>query len=145
MDKDILNIYSLLQEIAWQFGNHGINGECCGDISLAEFMALKKVYENKKFSIQDIGNAINFTKSGATRIINRLEGKGYVTRERSPIDGRVCCVSITAKGTKVIIRIMKENTVYLEKMLKDLEFARVESIKETLEILVKSLHKQKFK
>lgn len=142
MDKDILSIYSLLQEIAWQFGNHGINGECCGDISLAEFMALKKVYENKSFSIQDIGNAINFTKSGATRIINRLEDKGYVARERSSIDGRVCCVSITAKGTKVIIRIMKENTIYLEKMLKDLESTRVESIKEALEILVKSLHKR---
>ena len=144
MDKNILNIYNSLQEIAWHFGNRGINGECCGDLSLAEFMALKKVYENTSFSVQDIGNAINFTKSGATRIIDRLESKGYVTRERSPKDGRVCCVTVTDKGKEAITKIMEKYTVYLEKILKDLETPMIDNIKDVLEILVKSVHKQEF-
>jgi DNA-binding MarR family transcriptional regulator len=83
MKNRISDIYNLLQELAWHFGDHGINGECCEDLSLCEFMALKVAYENNNISIQEIGSAINFTKSGATRIIDRLENKGYVKRERS--------------------------------------------------------------
>jgi len=144
MNKNIPDIYNLLQEIAWHFGSHGFNGECCEDLSLVEFMALKKAYENNNFSIQEIGNALGFTKSGATRIIDRLENKGYVTREHSPIDGRVCCVTVTVKGTEAITKIMGEYTVYLEEVLKGLEPQMVDNIKDVLEVLVKSVNQQEF-
>lgn len=144
MNKNLSHIYNLLQEIAWQFGSHGFNGECCGDLSLAEFMALKKTYENINVSVQEIGNAINFTKSGATRIVDRLEKKGYITRERSLIDGRVCCVKITAKGKDVITNIIEKYTEYLDKVLMGLEPQKVEDIKDALEVLVKSVHQQEF-
>jgi len=145
MNNNILDIYDMLQEVAWFFGNSGFDGECCEGLSLVEFMALKKAYSNKDFSIQNIGNALNFTKSGATRIINRLEDKGYVRRERSALDGRVCCVSVTTKGTEVLTEIMDKYTVYLNEMFKDLEPQKVDNIKDVLEILVKLVRRQKFK
>lgn len=143
MDKNILDIYSLLQEIAWCFGNHGINGECCGDLSLTEFIALRKVYENSNFSIQDIGTAINFTKSGATRIVDRLESKGYVSRERSPLNRRVCCVIVTAKGTEVVTKTMEKYSAYLEQVLIDLDTPMIDNIKDVLAVLVESVHRHK--
>lgn len=143
MNKNIPDIYNSLQEIAWHFGNHGVNGECCGDLSLVEFMALKKVYEGKDFSIQDIGNALNFTKSGATRIIDRLESKGYVRRERSPVDGRVCCVTLTAKGKEVITTTVEKYTLYLEEILQDLDPHAINGIKEALTNLLRSLRRHK--
>lgn len=144
MNKNIPDICNMLQEIAWHFGNNGLDGECCGDLSLVEFIALKKTYENNNLSIQDISTALNFTKSGGTRIIDRLENKGYAKRERSPIDGRVCCAAITVKGKEAIIEIMERYTVYIEDMLKDLEPQTVDNIKDALEVLVKSIHKQNF-
>lgn len=143
MNKEIRDVYNFLQEIAWHFGNHGISGRCCGNLSLVEFMALKRVYENPDISIQEIGNALNFTKSGATRIINRLEEKGYAKRQNSDIDGRVCCVSITPKGTAMIKSVMLNYTNYLEELLKGLEQKEVENIKDTLEILVKAIQLNK--
>jgi DNA-binding MarR family transcriptional regulator len=114
MTDPISDIYNSFKEIAWIFGSHGINGECCGDLSFVEFMALKRVYEHADLSIQEIGKSLNFTKSGATRIINRLEEKGYVTRKNSPIDGRVCCVGITDKGLEAVSKIIKNFIAYLE-------------------------------
>ena len=143
MDKWIPDIYNSLQEIAWHFGSRGVNGECCDDLSFVEFMALKKVNGNNDFSIQEIGNALNFTKSGATRIINRLENKGYVARENSPIDGRVCCVSITAKGIEAISRIMENYTIYLEDVLKEFEPQKLEQIRDALEMLVNAVQQNK--
>ncbi len=142
MENSFADIHSLLQELAWHFGDHGINGECCEDLSMAEFMALKAAYENCDLSIQDIGNAINFTKSGATRIIDRLETKGYVKRERSSTDGRVCCVPVTDKGSQAISRMIGKNTLYVEELLQDLEPQVIDNIKTALEILIGSVRRQ---
>ena len=139
MNKNISEIYSLLQEIAWHFGNHGFDGECCEDLTLVEFMALKKANENHNLSVQEIANALNFTKSGATRIIDRLENKGYVTRERSPVDGRVCCVPVTLRGAEVVTRTTNNYTIYLKEKLQGLGHHQVKEIKEVLEILVKAV------
>lgn len=135
MEKQILDIYSSLQEIAWNFGDHGINGKCCEDLSFIEFMALKRVYENTDISIQGIGISLNITKSGATKIINRLERKGYVIRKNSPIDGRVCCVVVTEAGIKVMSRIIAKNTDYIKAILKEMEPATIKEIKTALKIL----------
>ena len=144
MNKNIPDIFNLLQEIALHFGNHGINGECCGDLSLIEFMALKKVNEKSSLSIQEIGTAINFTKSGATRIIDRLEDKGYVIRERSLEDARICCVTLTAGGRKTISNILDKYTVYINEVLKNLDPQMVDAIKDALDVLVKSVQQHEF-
>jgi DNA-binding MarR family transcriptional regulator len=142
MNKNISDIYNLLQELAWHFGNQGFEGICCEDLSLVEFMALKKTYENNDLSIQEIGNTLSFTKSGATRIIDRLENKGYVKRERSAVDGRVCCVPVTDKGAEVITKIIEKNTRDLNKMLENFDPDTLDNIKNALEILLKAIQRK---
>jgi DNA-binding MarR family transcriptional regulator len=121
MSNQIMEIYHSLQEIAWQFGSRGINGECCEDLSFIEFMALKRIIEADEISVQEVGNQLNITKSGATKIINRLEQKGYVAKKNSAADGRVCCLRATDNGNQIINRIISKNTLYLEKILKPLD------------------------
>ncbi len=138
MNKNILDICGLILKLSWHFGNRGINGECCGDLSLVEFMALKKIYENENITIQEVGNALNFTKSGASKITDRLESKGYVARETSPIDGRVCCVRATQKGIDLTTGIIEKYANYVDDMLKGQDSDTLENIKSVLEILVQS-------
>ncbi|AFV01203.1 hypothetical protein DHBDCA_p175 [Dehalobacter sp. DCA] len=33
MDERITDIYNLMLELSWNFGDHGFNGECCADLS----------------------------------------------------------------------------------------------------------------
>ena len=142
MNKNIPEIYQLLQEISWHFGNHGFDGECCEDLSLIEFMALKMAYDNNDFSIQEIGNALKLTKSGASRIIDRLENKGYVNRKRSPVDGRVCCIPVDVKGAELLTRMLEKNTGDLDTKLKDLEPEMINQIKDTLQVLVETIQQK---
>jgi DNA-binding MarR family transcriptional regulator len=145
MNKDLLNVYNSIQDLSWYFGSQGFCGESCfEDLSLIEFMALKKSSENKSITILSIGNKLNITKSGASKIVNRLEKKGYIMRVQSPLDGRVCCVRITEKGKSVIGKIEKEYVGYLENMLKDLDSETVDNIKTSLDILVNLVHKKGF-
>ena len=139
MNSNISDIYDLVQELSWRFGNHGFNGECCGDLSLIEFMALKKINECKEITIQEVGNAINFTKSGASKIIDRLESKGYAIRANSPVDGRICCVLTTEKGRETLSGIVKQYTLNLNNILRGIEPQKVDQIHESLIILVDAL------
>lgn len=144
MNKNISDVYNLIQELSWYFGNQGFSGECCGDLSLVEFMAVRKVYEKDDITIQEIGNVLNITKSGASKIIDRLENKGYVLRQHSSIDGRVCCVAITEKGAEAITKIVEHYTHHVGEMLKAVDPNAVDNIKNVLEVLVTSAHKQGF-
>lgn len=145
MNNNISDVYNLIQDLSWYFGNQGFSGDCCcEDLSLIEYMALKKAYENKNMTILSIGNELNITKSGASKIVNRLEKKGYIIRIQSPLDGRVCCVRISEKAKSVINKIEQKYVEYLENILKDLDSEKVDNIKESLYILVDLVHKQGF-
>lgn len=144
MNNNIPDVYNLIQELSWYFGNQGFNGECCEDLSLVEFMALKKVYEHDNITIQEIGRLLNCTKSGASKIIDRIETKGYVLREQSSVDGRICCVTITAQGLEIITKIVEKYTAYVGEMLKDRDSQTIESVKTALEILITSVRRQGF-
>lgn len=143
MNKRIPDIYDSVQEIAWQFGDHGIRGDCCQDLSFVEYMALRKIQERPDYAIKEMGQALNVTKSGATRIVDRLENKGYVTRKNSPLDGRICCVSSTVSGTKAIAKVAAKYSAYLEDGLRNMGPERTELIKKALRMLVRAIQESK--
>jgi len=133
-----------LHEIAWQFGPRGLNGECCGDLSMPEFRALKMVDANSACAVQDIGFALDFTKSGATRVIDRLEKKGYVLRERSENDGRIVYVKITPKGKDVLKRIDEEFRQKLQQLIAEMDPIVANALPNVLSHLVKTLRREFF-
>jgi DNA-binding MarR family transcriptional regulator len=99
---DISELSESVIKIAWYFGPKGLNGECCENLSMPEFLALDKVRMTPYCPVQEIGKTLGFTKSGATRIVNRLEKKDYVKKMSDSADGRICCVAITERGRNVI-------------------------------------------
>ena len=129
-------LLDLLQEATWLFGNRAFDGACCEGLSYMEYQALAEMERTENCSIQNIGKAIRFTKSGATRIIDRLERKGYAQRQRSPADGRVCCVKITSRGQSVTSKITENYAAYLDDVLKDLDVRSVEMISDALGFLI---------
>lgn len=96
-----------LIEIVWQFGPKGLDGECCEDLSMPEYLALETAVTIDDCPVQHIGKQLGFTKSGATRIVNRLEKKGYIIKARSYNDARICCVSPTDKGRQVLENVSR--------------------------------------
>ena len=105
MDKQARQLAGLIEAISFYFGTQNIDGECCEGISHAEFRALRAALHGEICTMQDIAKSAVVTKSGATRIIGRLEEKGLVTREQDQKDGRVCCVTLTEKGKCILSRI----------------------------------------
>jgi len=116
MKKPILSDVSRsLIEIVWHFGPKGSSEKCCEKLTITEFMALDKVSTTLNCAVQEVGYSLGFTKSGATRLVNRLEKKGYVKKIQSNEDGRICCLEITSSGARVLALA---NSLYKEQFQK---------------------------
>lgn len=82
---------------------------CCHDITMSEFRALKTIEAGDMPTMQDLVEALLVTKSGATRVVDRLEAKGYARRiEDLHDDARFKGVRLTARGTALLRTIARE-------------------------------------
>lgn len=136
MNAKTPDLVDLLREAAWLFGNRAFDGSCCEGLSFMEYRALAEIQRSEDCPIQDVGKAIGFTKSGATRIVDRLERKGHVRKRRSPGDRRVCRVALTGRGKDAAAAIMRSYAAYLGDVLKDLDIRSAERIAGSLESLI---------
>jgi len=133
------DLSALIREITWNFGARGLKGECCGDLSQPEFRALCLASGRQQCSMQDIAKDLGFTKSGATRVVNRLEKKGYIERQRSLEDGRVCCVKVTATGHVLVRSVNREKEDRIAEIMARVDPGMQEVIKTALQSFVQAM------
>ena len=138
MNKYITEIYNLMQDLSWYYGNQGFDGECCDDLSLVEYTALRKVCKTENITIQEIAMVLNITKSGTSKIIDRLEEKNYVLRKQSTEDGRVCCVIPTNGGLNAVAKISDRYSEYLAGILESVPQDLLVNIKDVIGLLYKA-------
>lgn len=133
----------LIREIVWRFGARGLEGQCCGELSPPEFRALRTASDQHKCSMQEIAHRLGFTKSGATRVVDRLEKKGLVQRMRSPEDGRVCCVEVTPPGKALINTVTLENEERIAKILSKMDPSMQQVVQASLQSFVQAINEEK--
>ena len=133
IDSKATELSKALKKIVWEFGPRGLNGECSEDLSMPEFIALEKVSNTQDCPVQNVGLQLGFTKSGTTRIVNRLEKKGYVKKIKSHEDARICCVVITERGEEVL---HSANKYYSEKLAATLARMPKELARQMTELLL---------
>ena len=144
MVKDVKktdNVSRSLIEIVWEFGPKGLDGECCEDLSMPEYLALEAAYYTTDCPVQHIGKTLGFTKSGATRIVNRLEKKGYISKLRSSDDARICCVVPTHKGENVLESVSRHYNDKLQLVLSKTSNEQSDMIIDAIITMAKALHR----
>ena len=87
-----------LLDIAWFIRPHGQDDPCCGDLSAAEVRALATTVVSDCCTVQDIAHSLGVTRSGATRVVDRLEKRELANRCCSSVDRRCTCVELTDAG-----------------------------------------------
>jgi len=117
MDKQVKQLAGLLEDMMYNFGAQNMNGNCCENISHGEFRALRVISRLDRCTMQDIAKSIAVTKSGATRIVSRLEEKKLVRRVHDQNDGRVCCVQLSKEGKSLTSRLTEEPAKRIEAIL----------------------------
>ena len=72
-------------------------------------LAVKGMPEGVRPRIRELANRMQIQHHSAVELVNRMEAKGYVQRERGQDDRREVLLSLTAKGEQVLAELAKHH------------------------------------
>jgi DNA-binding MarR family transcriptional regulator len=76
-------------------------------VSLPQYRALVVLASRGPQRPVDLAQALNVDPSTATRMCDRLEGKGLITRRRDEVDRRVVVLDLSAGGRRLVDRVTR--------------------------------------
>ena len=68
------------------------------DLTASEINALAKLAEGRGRTVSELGAAVGIRPTTLTRVLNRLERRGHISRGSRPGDRRVVLIELTASG-----------------------------------------------
>jgi DNA-binding MarR family transcriptional regulator len=80
------------------------------DLTASEINALGNLGGGQARTTSQLGAAVGAKPTTLTGVLDRLEGKGYITRTANPTDRRATMITTTSEGRRVAMRIRKAMT-----------------------------------
>ena len=90
-------------------------------------------------SIDDLSRVLGLTHSATVRIVDRLEQRGWVRRDRGGSDGRTAALTVTSTGRAAFRRLLKARNTALNHVTGVLEDRENETLRKLLTKMLASL------
>ncbi|WLD94716.1 MarR family winged helix-turn-helix transcriptional regulator [Alkalihalobacillus sp. AL-G] len=119
--------HAVMENVKKDIQSHGLG--------TTEFAVLELLYHKGDQPTQRIGEQILITSGSITYVVDKLEAKGYLQRNRCPKDRRVIYAQITDEGRVLMDSIFPEHSKKIESVFQNL----TDEEKETLIVLLKKL------
>ena len=104
------------------------------DVSRTEAGVMRAVAAAPR-RITELATAEGVTQPAVTRVVNRLEERGWVTRESDPRDGRAVMVRLTPAGRTVFERLRDEYRAMVHEEMATLDDDDVETLAGAIDVL----------
>ena len=104
---------TVVREAAKDVARHGL--------SLSQFAVLEALYHKGRLALGEISALLLVTGGNITYMVDELEARGYVARERCTEDRRVVYAALTPQGTKLLDRIFPEHARCIADMFSALD------------------------
>ena len=72
------------------------------DITVAEWVVLREIYDNETITSTKISNITGLTKGAVSKLIDRLVQKNYILRSESKQDRRFQNIVLTKTGKEIV-------------------------------------------
>ena len=122
------------QEVSKKFGITG-----------PQLWALKTISANESLSLGELTKKMYLHPSTVSGVVDRLEKKGYVVRDRGQEDRRVVTVHLTPKGKKLVKKAPNPIQGKMVYGLRKLERRKLNSIYDSVQKLVQIMAVQNLK
>lgn len=101
MEKEVNGLYDVLKEIFLLLDDGDRRLLSAYNLTVPRFYALKHLGANPGLSVSDLSALMFCDKSNVTRLVQSLEADDLVQRGRHKHDGRIHCLTLTARGEKL--------------------------------------------
>lgn len=117
-----------LRKIIRAIDMHSKKLEKASGLTGPQILVLKAILEHDKVTAGDIARDVNLSQATVTSILDRLQKKNYIKRDRSVDDKRKVMISITDSGNDVYRNaptLLQENFTQEFSQLKDWEQSQI--------------------
>ncbi len=112
----------------------------CGQpLSVSEAHALRELSRCDGCSQTELGNVLQLEKSTVSRLVNQLEGKGWVERNRDPDDRRAVRLRLTGQGQRVAGQVAASRAAYFDRIVEGIPPAERDDVITAFQTVVKAL------
>jgi DNA-binding MarR family transcriptional regulator len=101
-------------------------------VTPGEFGLLVLVERNAGLSQMALARALGIDRSTLVPILNRLQGRGFLVRRRSPTDGRTHALGLTPAGEKALERFARLVRQHEKRISSRLSAAEIRTLIELL-------------
>ena len=98
LERDTEALYDALSELVRVYQFRDRDRICCYDVSVTQCYALEALVRRGGMTLNDLAAQLYLDKSTASRVVDALERKGYVTRLPHPEDRRAVLLEATEAG-----------------------------------------------
>lgn len=95
-----------------------------GDVTVAQYRALVVLQSRGPQSLQSLASELEVVPSTATRMCDRLYGKGLIDRVLATADRREVELSITDEGSSIVTAVTRRRRAELRKIVSEMRPAR---------------------
>lgn len=88
------------------------------EVTLPQYRALVLLASRGSQRVLDLAEALLVNQSTATRMCDRLDRKGLITRERPDDDRRTVCVSISSAGRELVAVVTRRRRAEIRSILR---------------------------
>ena len=110
---------------------------CCGTVSPAQCVLLQTLTEGTR-DVSSLASEARVTKGAMTRLVDGLETRGWVVRERAEDDGRRVLVVLTADGKKEAKRLHRLTERSISTILEGIPKADRDQVVRSIQLLRKA-------
>ncbi|MDQ0482177.1 MarR family winged helix-turn-helix transcriptional regulator [Guptibacillus hwajinpoensis] len=110
---------SVTDEIKTDIQSYGLNP--------TEFAVLELLYHKGSQPLQQIGEKILLASGSITYVVDKLEGKGYLTRNPCPNDRRITHAVISNEGKSLMDRIFPDHMKQVQSIFAGLDISEKET------------------
>ena len=132
----------LLMDVFREMGAHRPEQLLPGwSLSLSEIYALSTLAERAPLSQQELGAALALEKSSISRLVQQLEQRGWVTRERDVRDSRLRLLRLTEQGVRMTAEMQRRMHGHHDEAFRQLTPDEQRALLRGLSALRRVLHK----
>lgn len=127
-----------LVAISRSFGMFEREAVCCGTISVSQCVALQALLE-QSLDVAGVATVLGVTPSAATRLVDGLEEKGWVERQRDPEDRRRIELALTKSGRREAERLRELTERAIQAVFACIPASKRAQVAESLSLLSKAV------
>jgi len=101
-----------------------------------QFAVLKNLADHTADTAADLSRAMHYDTGSMTRMVDRLEHKGLIRRERSKDDRRVVSLRLTSAGRAALPRLWDTAGAVLERMLEGFLGSEIDDLRSYLSRMI---------